>query len=68
MVPLVYSTSATMTLPFSTVLVMSKTASAMAQEMKTEASARCSPRTGCLSAWTLQVGDWLTRAYPIDDV
>lgn len=68
-VPLVYATSGTMTFPFPTVLLMWKTAKGIAQEMKTETSARsCCARTGCLSTLMLQVGDWLTETYLTENV
>jgi hypothetical protein len=42
-VPVVLSWMGTLTIPFSTHLDISKTAKDMAQDMKTDASARCMP-------------------------
>ena len=42
-VPVVFSCTGSMVIPFSTTLVMSKTAKDIAQDIKTEASARCVP-------------------------
>lgn len=46
MVPVVLSCTGSMTTPFSTHLVISKTANDSALEMKTETSARCIPVAG----------------------
>jgi hypothetical protein len=42
--PVVFSCTGSMVIPFSTTLVISKTAKDIAQDIKTEASARCIPK------------------------